>query len=318
MNIEDRNAIIPFIYEDKPVRVALDENNEPWWVAKDVCAILGLSNVTMAIDSLDTDERKTVPVSGRTITFSKGIQTDFENTLSFPEGILKNSEENSDANDCNTARRGNPNVNVINEPGLYSLIFRSKKPAAKTFRRWITHEVLPTIRKTGKYETNSQKTESTPAEISDLVRSRMRDSHRGIKLSARIQLMSIVCQVARLDGESHNSDEIYLKYANLCESMKEAGSLPARAPFMDDFVRFFETDCIFDSALSASKADLYEAYERFAQEEGISPQGRNLFFRTLRSYAPVREQSRRFGQARVRYLIGVGLPDHPAERRSIQ
>ena len=75
--------------------------------------MLGLDNPTEAIRPLDEDEK---------------------NTLRISEG-----------------NRGNPNVNLINEPGLYKLTFKSRKPEAKKFTRWVTHEVLPQLRKTGSY-----------------------------------------------------------------------------------------------------------------------------------------------------------------------
>ena len=106
------NEIQIFNYGQNDIAVIMVDG-EPWWIAKDVCDVLDLTNPTEAIRALDSDER---------------------NTLRISEGI-----------------RGNPNVNIINEPGLYSLIIRSNKPEAKKFKRWITHEVLPTIRKTGGY-----------------------------------------------------------------------------------------------------------------------------------------------------------------------
>jgi prophage antirepressor-like protein len=103
--------IIPFDYKSKPVRVVQDEHGDLWWVATDICKILGLTNPTEALKSLEDDEKSTLRIS-----------------------------------------EGGPERNIINEPGLYSLIIRSNKPEAKNFKRWITHNVLPTIRKTGKYE----------------------------------------------------------------------------------------------------------------------------------------------------------------------
>lgn len=106
--------IIPFEYEAWQVRIIQSEDREPWWVASDVCEILGLTNTTEALKGLDDDEKSTLRIS-----------------------------------------EGGPERNIINEPGLYSLIMRSNKPEAKRFKRWITHEVLPAIRKTGKYEIGS-------------------------------------------------------------------------------------------------------------------------------------------------------------------
>jgi prophage antirepressor-like protein len=113
--------IIPFKYEGKAVRVLRDEQGEPWWVAVDVCGVLGIANARDALIQLDDDE-KTQVVDPATVGIADG--TGINNLL-----------------------------NVINEPGLYSLILRSRKPEAKPFKRWVTHEVLPQIRKTGSYVT---------------------------------------------------------------------------------------------------------------------------------------------------------------------
>ena len=87
----------------------------PWWVAKDVCDILGYSNVTDTLNKhLDEDERSTLAI--REGTSPKG---------------------------------GNPNMNVINESGLYCLILRSNMPKAKEFRKWVTTTVLPQVMREG-------------------------------------------------------------------------------------------------------------------------------------------------------------------------
>lgn len=85
---------------------------EPWFVAADVCRALAIGNPSMALDRLDDDERTLISIEG--------------------------------------ASNGKP-VNGVNEPGLYSLVLGSRKPEAKAFKRWITHEVIPAIRKTGGY-----------------------------------------------------------------------------------------------------------------------------------------------------------------------
>lgn len=91
---------------------AVTLEGEPWFVAADVCRALGLGNSSKAIMPLDDDEK------GITISDTLG---------------------------------GKQEMTTINEPGLYSLILRSRKPEAKAFKRWITHEVIPAIRKTGGY-----------------------------------------------------------------------------------------------------------------------------------------------------------------------
>jgi anti-repressor protein len=91
---------------------AVTLEGEPWFVAADVCRALGLGNSSDVIKRLDEDERTLVSIEG--------------------------------------ASNGLP-VNAVNEPGLYALILGSRKPEAKAFKRWITHEVIPEIRKTGGY-----------------------------------------------------------------------------------------------------------------------------------------------------------------------
>jgi prophage antirepressor-like protein len=100
-----------FAFNDTAVR-ALTIDGEPWWIARDVCAVLGISNVADALAALDDDE--------------KGVAT--------------------------TDTPGGPQqMTTINEPGLYALTFRSRKRQAKDFKRWVTHTVLPALRKTGTY-----------------------------------------------------------------------------------------------------------------------------------------------------------------------
>ena len=99
------------------LRSFLDDGGNPWFVAVDVCAALDLGNASEALRNLEADEKI---------------------TLSNPEG---------------NPRAGIPHVfSAVSEPGLYSLIFRSRKPEAKAFKRWVTHEVIPAIRKTGQYQ----------------------------------------------------------------------------------------------------------------------------------------------------------------------
>jgi len=109
------NSLQVFTNEDFGSVRVLAIDNEPWFVAKDVCDALGLSNVGQAIVGLDEDEKDSITIDDGT--------------------------------------PGNPNKAIITEAGLYSLVLRSRKPEAKRFKRWVTHDVLPTIRKHGMYAT---------------------------------------------------------------------------------------------------------------------------------------------------------------------
>lgn len=92
---------------------AVTLEGEPWFVAADVCRALGIGNSSDAVKRLDDDEHALVSIEGLS--------------------------------------RGNDKANIVNEPGLYGLVLASRKPEAKAFKRWITHEVIPSIRKTGGY-----------------------------------------------------------------------------------------------------------------------------------------------------------------------
>ncbi|KFI51731.1 phage antirepressor KilAC domain-containing protein [Bifidobacterium biavatii] len=108
-----------FDFNGNQLRTLTDEHGEPWFVAKDACDILGISNNRDAIRQLDDDEKSSVAISDGT--------------------------------------SGNPNKTIVSEPGLYKLIMRSRKPEAKAFQRWVTHEVLPSIRRHGGYMNGQDK-----------------------------------------------------------------------------------------------------------------------------------------------------------------
>ena len=104
--------VFTFNPANAPIRVQVI-NQEPWFVAKDVCDALTLENSRKATASLDDDEKGVSPI----VTPS-----------------------------------GTQQMTIVNESGLYNLIFQSRKPEAKAFRKWVTSEVLPAIRRTGRYE----------------------------------------------------------------------------------------------------------------------------------------------------------------------
>ena len=125
------------------IRTALIKN-EPWFVAVDVCRALEIGNSSQAISRLDADEKMITLIS----------------------------------NEGN--KRGNPNMTVVNEPGLYTLILSSRKPEAKAFKRWITHDVIPTIRKTGCYMTDSllERIQKEPAVIVEFAQALILEKNR--------------------------------------------------------------------------------------------------------------------------------------------
>lgn len=109
------NELQLFNFENNQVRTLLI-NDEPWFVGKDVAEILGYSSPRDAL--------------------SKHVDSEDKNSVAIHDG-----------------NKGNPNLTIINESGVYALVFSSKLQSAKKFKHWVTSEVLPTLRKTGSYAT---------------------------------------------------------------------------------------------------------------------------------------------------------------------
>lgn len=108
-----------FEFKGNLVRMKTDENEQYWFAGIDVCNILGLENPTQTVESLDSDEKKL-------------------------DYVIDSSGQQR-------------KTWTINEFGLYSLVLKSRKLEAKEFKRWITHEVLPAIRKAGRYTTEEER-----------------------------------------------------------------------------------------------------------------------------------------------------------------
>ena len=104
--------ITPFNFNDNEVRV-IERSGEPWLVARDVCDVLELSNLSEALKAIDEED-----LTSEKLTAGGQVRE----------------------------------MKLINESGVYALVFRSNKPEAKKFRKWVTSEVLPAIRKTGSYQ----------------------------------------------------------------------------------------------------------------------------------------------------------------------
>lgn len=127
--------LIPFTYKNTPVRTVLVDG-EPWFVLSDLCKVLGLPNTAMVKRRLDDD--------------MKGV-----NRIDTPGGQQE--------------------MTIVSEPGMYEVVIRSDKPEAATFRRWITTEVLPSIRKTGQYGTTAAIEAQIPKTLPDALRAYARE-----------------------------------------------------------------------------------------------------------------------------------------------
>jgi len=164
--------ITTFVFPQSNANVrTLTIDEEPWFVAKDVCDVLEITNVSQALSRLDDSEKDIYQIY----------------TL-----------------------MGEQSARIINESGLYSLIIRSDKPKAVEFRKWITGEVLPSIRKTGSYALVASKN----SEIAEL-----RDDMREIKGMMR-QLIDIVTR-----NEPKIATHDLLVASDLLLTMRETGAI---------------------------------------------------------------------------------------------
>ena len=157
--MDESRALRVFSFKEQDVRV-VEVNGEPWWVAKDVCDVLGLGNPSEALRALDDDER---------------------NTLRISEGI-----------------RGNPEMNIISESGLYTLILRSNKAEARPFRRWVTHEVLPSLRRNGFYAAGQENRQGKSA-VNTLLEVIDKQNERVMKLEEKLRKLQIRLEEALLE-----------------------------------------------------------------------------------------------------------------------
>jgi prophage antirepressor-like protein len=139
-------SVISFEFDDQFIRVLRDENREPWFNANEICNVLGFANPHDAV--------------------ARHVDEDDLGKREVIDGIGRKQM-----------------ANHVNESGLYALIFGSTKPEAKRFKRWVTHEVLPAIRRTGAYVVPAQTGQgvfsSNPNHVADVMVSSIR--RRGSK-----------------------------------------------------------------------------------------------------------------------------------------
>lgn len=199
-----KSEMIPFFFRSREVR-GLTIDGEPWFVAKDVCDVLDIQNPTDAVKSLDDDERMT----------------------------LDNTEGHS-------GKRGGARAyNIISESGLYALVFKSRKPEAKAFRKWVTAEVLPALRRRGHYETPTRRRESR----ADIFHHRGPVSESGLDIRYALDLTRIALNptprtlalVERLTG---------VELGDIIEEMAEEQAIPCGDAWTDHVAGRFLAECV--------------------------------------------------------------------------
>ena len=205
------NKIQAFDFNERAVRCIM-KDGEPWWVAKDVCDVLGLANPSESLKALDEDE--------------------------LTSETLRSGGQGRE-------------MNLISESGLYTLILRSNKAEARPFRRWVTHEVLPTLRKTGHYSIDE-------------------NLMRLIKLSRGNVSKAFM---ERLVSKAAGFSEVH---ADLPEERRGDPKLEAL------ILRFVEEECEQAPEKKVSRQDFYRAFQRWCVRERVRPlPTRSLTTRTI-------------------------------------
>jgi hypothetical protein len=271
-----------FTFRDHQVRAMQDEHGEPWFVAKDVCEILELEHTTNALNGLDDDE----------LTVEK----------------LQSGGQSRE-------------MKLISESGLYTLIIRSNKPQAKPFRKWVTGEVLPSIRKHGSYSLTVDDEEpiglvTGPA---PLTVARLAEAAQGVKaamIMARAmgyrqeqarrlanQITMELTGVDVLDLLGPADDEPGVALLPLASDQPPVGMADEKS-----LAAFIEERCELDVAATVSTGDLFRAYcgwFRNKYGEDLHLPGKGQFSRLVNKH--FRRGKLQTSAGMVSAYFGVGL-----------
>jgi prophage antirepressor-like protein len=203
-------AIIPFEFEGSEVRI-IDRDGRPWFVNADVCRAVEIRSPHKAFDRLDDDEKGRATIP----------------TLGGPQEVA-----------------------IINEPGCYRLIFTSRKPSAERFKRWLAHEVLPALRKTGRYEMPGA-SDRQSAGLEER-RQWLREVELTFRLRGRVAAIALWDQspLPRPDSSAASSD----------------GEAPA-----DEIDSFLAATVVFERNVSVVAGELYARYRAWTAGRGIEP-----------------------------------------------
>lgn len=174
--MDNQSKIQLFTNEELDMKVRVVEiNGEPWLVGKDVAEVLGYKNTRDAL--------------------SKHVDDEDKNTVAIHDGI------------------GNPNKVIINESGLYSLVLRSKLTEAKKFKRWVTSEVLPSIRKHGMYATDDLLNDP---DLMIKAANKIKEEREG-RLKAESQVKELTDKVVKLSIDVNNLEKRTVKGTTLTD-----------------------------------------------------------------------------------------------------
>lgn len=241
--------LVPFVFYDNCVRVHTDETGTLWFMAKDVCGVLGIENSRDAVSSLDEDE--------------KGVAI-----VDTPGGAQQ--------------------MTTVSESGLYSLIFRSRKENARAFRKWITSEVIPSIRKTGTYTTDSAKLD--PEAV--LKKYGLSVDDPNINQNVRIELTKMAMRIARMTPEQEQ--RTFAIFAKLCVITMAHKKKEQEA----DPVNLFINERLAQDNGKIQAKVLYQAFLDWCQVRDLVPGSMKSFCQELRRNFPIIESNKTYFRCR--------------------
>lgn len=223
------DQLTTFDFEEHAVRVVM-RDGEPWFVAADVCRVLEIANRHDALGRLDEDERDAV---GNTDSIGREQQ-----------------------------------MSIVSESGLYALIFTSRKPEAKQFRKWVTSVVLPSIRKHGFY---MHAAPEAPAD--DLAETPLREASHWLSMVREARLLQGRGAALRLWAKSPLPD----MGQEPVDLAQETSAIPA----------FLAACCAVtgDPRDRVRTVDLWRAFRQWADDEGIEPLSERAFYKRLSAMA---------------------------------
>lgn len=211
----------------------IQQNGEPWFVGKDVADILGYQNGSRDVNRhVDEDDRQ-----------------------NYQNGTFES----------------NRGLTIINESGLYSLILSSKMPKAKEFKRWVTSEVIPAIRKTGKYEAMAHAVPINDEPVTDFTQLEFDQRIRiaAIIASCRRERLPLVAKVLSLDLEGM----VPLMPAHITEAEQAA---------------YQYISSVYDSLERDTPIQyFYSHYTKWCMEQNLLPLTKHGVTKVLKKYFPV-------------------------------
>ena len=216
-------ALELFHFKGRQVRT-IQLDGEPWFVAADVCDVLGLNNPSQALSYLDRDERRLI---------------------------------------TNEAWRTNGNMAVVSEPGLYSLVLRSRRPEAKGFRRWIAHEVIPALRQSGQYRLPV--VSSVAAVASGQLLQFSRRDLLNLAIEAEAECEELRPKAAFFDRVADSSDSF-----SLAETAK---MLETEGYGRNNLIKFLRREGILMASNVAKQRYIDRGYFHIVQSEYLAPDG---------------------------------------------